>query len=63
MVCNAVMSAGMAELAAKIEGGKSHRDAVAEMYKAEKFGSGAEKKGRCWCFHRPAKKPVEPKTA
>ena len=27
------MSAGMAELASKIEGGKSHRDAVAEMYK------------------------------
>ena len=34
MVCNAVMSAGMAHLAGLIEGGMSHRDAVAKVYKA-----------------------------
>eukprot|EP00438_Fugacium_kawagutii_P007782 Skav218541 [mRNA] locus=scaffold3191:33535:41293:+ [translate_table: standard] len=33
MVCNAVMSAGMAHLAGLIEGGMSHRDAVAQVYK------------------------------
>ena len=33
MVCNAVMSAGMAHLAGLIEGGMSHRDAVAKVYK------------------------------
>ena len=33
MVCNAMMSAGMAHLAQLIEGGMSHRDAVAQVYK------------------------------
>eukprot|EP00435_Cladocopium_sp_Y103_P049337 s564_g14.t2 len=36
MVCNAVMSAGMAHLAGLIEGGMSHRDAVAQVYKENK---------------------------
>mmetsp|Transcript_35745 Transcript_35745/g.58526 ORF Transcript_35745/g.58526 Transcript_35745/m.58526 type:complete len:695 (+) Transcript_35745:62-2146(+) len=36
MVCNAVMSAGMAHLAGLIEGGMSHRDAVAKVYKENK---------------------------
>ena len=33
MVCNAIMAAGMGKLAEMIEGGMSHRDAVAAMYK------------------------------
>ena len=33
MVCNAIMAAGMGKLAEMIEGGMSHRDAVANMYK------------------------------
>jgi len=36
MVCNAIMSAGMAHLASLVEGGKSHRDAVAEIFKENK---------------------------
>ena len=32
MVCNAVMSAGMAHLAGLVEGGMSHRDAVAKVF-------------------------------
>merc|ERR1712226_844390 len=36
MICNTIMAAGMAELSKKIEGGKSHRDAVAEMYKTNR---------------------------
>ena len=36
MVCNAIMAAGMAKLAEMIEGGMSHRDAVAKMYKENK---------------------------
>jgi len=32
-VCNTIMAAGMSELSAKIEGGMSHRDAVAALYK------------------------------
>ena len=32
MVCNAIMSAGMAHLSSLIEGGMSHRDAVAKIY-------------------------------
>jgi len=31
MVCNAIMSAGMAHMAELIEGGLSHRDAVAKV--------------------------------
>ena len=34
MVCNAIMAAGMAQLSGLIEGGLSHRDAVARMFKA-----------------------------
>ena len=33
MVCNAIMAAGMSQLADLIEGGLSHRDAVAKMFK------------------------------
>lgn len=33
MVCNAIMAEGMAHLAGLIEGGLSHRDAVAKMFK------------------------------
>merc|ERR1712232_1377536 len=33
MICNTMMSAGMDELSSRIEGGKSVKDAVAEMYK------------------------------
>ena len=33
MVCNAIMAAGMGKLAEMIEGGMSHRDAVAQMFK------------------------------
>jgi len=36
MVCNAIMAAGMAHLADLIEGGLSHRDAVAKMFKENK---------------------------
>jgi glutamine synthetase len=36
MLCNTVMAAGMSELAGKIEGGQSARDAVADMYKASR---------------------------
>mmetsp|Transcript_56787 Transcript_56787/g.135505 ORF Transcript_56787/g.135505 Transcript_56787/m.135505 type:complete len:225 (-) Transcript_56787:73-747(-) len=36
MVCNAIMAAGMAQLADLIEGGLSHRDAVAKMFKENK---------------------------
>merc|ERR1711862_582354 len=36
MVCNTIMAAGMAELSKKIEGGMAARDAVAEMYKANR---------------------------
>ena len=39
MVCNAVMSAGMAHLAGLIEGGMSHRDAVAKVYKEPASGA------------------------
>merc|ERR1719310_1796191 len=33
MICNSIMSAGMSHLSGLIEGGMSHRDAVAQMYK------------------------------
>jgi glutamine synthetase len=33
MICNAIMASGMAHLAGLIEGGASHRDAVAQVYK------------------------------
>ncbi len=33
MVCNAIMAEGMAHLAGLIEGGLTHRDAVARMFK------------------------------
>ncbi|CAE8677930.1 unnamed protein product [Polarella glacialis] len=33
MVCNTIMASGMAALASLIEGGMSHRDAVADMFK------------------------------
>merc|ERR1712187_931389 len=33
MICNTIMASGMSYLASQIEGGKSVRDAVAEMYK------------------------------
>jgi len=36
MVCNAIMAAGMSQLADLIEGGLSHRDAVAKMFKENK---------------------------
>jgi len=36
MVCNAIMSAGMAHMAGLIEGGMSHRDAVAQVFKENK---------------------------
>mmetsp|Transcript_34006 Transcript_34006/g.76321 ORF Transcript_34006/g.76321 Transcript_34006/m.76321 type:complete len:728 (+) Transcript_34006:59-2242(+) len=36
MVCNAIMSAGMAHLSGLIEGGMSHRDAVAKVFKENK---------------------------
>lgn len=36
MVCNAIMSAGMAHLSSLIEGGMSHRDAVAKIYTENK---------------------------
>eukprot|EP00490_Sorites_sp_Unknown_P012186 CAMPEP_0114648018 /NCGR_PEP_ID=MMETSP0191-20121206/6123_1 /TAXON_ID=126664 /ORGANISM="Sorites sp." /LENGTH=694 /DNA_ID=CAMNT_0001861211 /DNA_START=96 /DNA_END=2180 /DNA_ORIENTATION=- len=36
MVCNAIMSAGMAKVAELIEGGMSHRDAVAKIYAENK---------------------------
>merc|ERR1712003_272061 len=36
MICNTIMAAGMAELSKKIEGGMAARDAVAEMYKANR---------------------------
>ncbi|CAE7823401.1 glnA3 [Symbiodinium sp. CCMP2592] len=36
MVCNAVMSAGMSHMASLIEGGMSHRDAVAQVFKENK---------------------------
>merc|ERR1711982_152858 len=36
MICNTIMAAGMAELSKKIEGGMKARDAVAEMYKANR---------------------------
>lgn len=36
MVCNAIMAEGMAHLAGLIEGGLSHRDAVAKMFKENK---------------------------
>ena len=40
MVCNAIMAAGMGKLAGMIEGGMSHRDAVAAMYKDVRGGAG-----------------------
>ncbi|CAJ1359785.1 unnamed protein product [Effrenium voratum] len=36
MVCNAIMAAGMGQLAEMVEKGKSHRDAVAELFKENK---------------------------
>merc|ERR1712176_993284 len=36
MICNTIMAAGMTELSKKIENGTSARDAVAEMYKANR---------------------------
>merc|ERR1739848_176519 len=36
MICNTIMAAGMAELSKKIEGGMAARDAVAELYKANR---------------------------
>mmetsp|Transcript_14290 Transcript_14290/g.24791 ORF Transcript_14290/g.24791 Transcript_14290/m.24791 type:complete len:716 (-) Transcript_14290:180-2327(-) len=36
MVCNAIMAAGMSHLASLVEGGMSHRDAVAKMFKENK---------------------------
>merc|ERR1712151_421789 len=36
MICNTIMAAGMAELSKKIEGGMNARDAVADMYKANR---------------------------
>mmetsp|Transcript_50346 Transcript_50346/g.90409 ORF Transcript_50346/g.90409 Transcript_50346/m.90409 type:complete len:707 (+) Transcript_50346:55-2175(+) len=36
MICNTIMSSGMAHLSELVEGGKSLRDAVAEMYAANK---------------------------
>jgi len=36
MICNTIMAAGMSALSDKIEGGKSARDAVAEMYKTNR---------------------------
>merc|ERR1712232_1503925 len=36
MICNTIMAAGMAELSKKIEGGMKARDAVVEMYKANR---------------------------
>merc|ERR1712137_1237956 len=36
MICNTVMAAGMAELSKKIEGGMKARDAMGEMYKANR---------------------------
>ena len=33
MVCNAIMAAGMGKLAEMIEGGMTHRDAIAQMFK------------------------------
>ena len=36
MVCNAVMSAGMSHMASLIEGGMSHRDAMAQVFKENK---------------------------
>merc|ERR1712039_1116046 len=36
MICNTIMAAGMAALSKKIEGGTKARDAVAEMYKANR---------------------------
>jgi glutamine synthetase len=36
MICNTIMAAGMAKLAGEIESGKPARDAVAEMYKANR---------------------------
>ena len=38
MVCNAIMASGMAHLADLIEGGLSHRDAVAKMLKDDPYG-------------------------
>jgi len=35
-ICNTVMASGMAHIASLIEGGKTHRDAVAETYKASR---------------------------
>ena len=37
MVCNAIMAAGMGKLAEMIEGGMSHRDAIAQMFKETWF--------------------------
>merc|ERR1712232_1184614 len=36
MICNTIMASGMSYLASQIEGGKSARDAVAEMYKTNR---------------------------
>eukprot|EP00930_Biecheleria_cincta_P054226 TRINITY_DN4020_c0_g1_i2.p1 TRINITY_DN4020_c0_g1~~TRINITY_DN4020_c0_g1_i2.p1 ORF type:complete len:490 (+),score=110.75 TRINITY_DN4020_c0_g1_i2:202-1470(+) len=36
MICNTIMASGMAHLAGLIEGGMSHRDAVAQVYKENK---------------------------
>jgi len=36
MICNTIMAAGMSKLAGEIESGKPARDAVAEMYKANR---------------------------
>ena len=52
MVCNAIMAAGMGKLAEMIEGGMSHRDAVAQMYKEPSrnfehhFGESKENHGK-----------------
>jgi len=35
-ICNTIMASGMAHIASLIEGGKTHRDAVAETYKANR---------------------------
>ena len=49
MVCNAIMASGMAHLADLIEGGLSHRDAVAKMFKDDPG----------WSFERIQKKAAD----
>ena len=63
MVCNAIMAAGMGKLAEMIEGGMTHRDAIAQMFKETWFKHVQKHDNvllRCWGWHQqPARRSIK----